>query len=342
MKLPADRLASHLARGVGPLYILSGDEPLLVDEALGLLRERARAAGCGEREVHVVERGFDWAALGVGMKSLSLFSSRRLVELRLPGGKPGDEGARFLAELAGQPGADHVCVVVLPALNATAQRAKWAAALAASGVWVELRTPTQAQLPGWLQRRLEAAGLRAEPAAVELLATLVEGNLLAAKQEIDKLGLLAGPAGVTPALVREAVADGARFDIFQLSDAALAGDAARAARVLAGLRREGQSEVLVLWALARDILSLADVLVRVAGGSSPERAMQEAGIWRSRQEAFGRAARRCRGTDLARLLRSAALADRVVKGLRPGNPWNALQELAMAFCGSPLPLAETA
>lgn len=342
MKLAADRLAGHLAKEVAPLYILSGDEPLLVDEALASIRERARAAGCEEREVHIVERGFDWTALGAGMKNLSLFSSRRLVELRLPGGKPGDEGARFLSALAKQPDADTVCVLVLPALNATAQRAKWATALATEGVWVELRTPTQAQLPAWLQRRLAAGGLRAEPAAVELLAALVEGNLLAAKQEIDKLALLAGAAEITPDMVREAVADGARFDIFQLSDAALAGDAARAARVLAGLRREGQAEVLVLWALARDLLSLADVLVRTGRGASVERAMQDAGIWRSRQAVFGQAARRRRGADLARLLRSAALADQVVKGLRPGNPWNALQELTMAFCGGSLPLAETA
>ncbi|MCC7489362.1 MAG: DNA polymerase III subunit delta [Gammaproteobacteria bacterium] len=342
MKIPADRLAAQLARGVAPLYVLSCDEPLLVDEALAAIRQQARAAGCGERESHVAERGFDWNALGASLKNLSLFSSRRLVELRLPGGKPGDAGARFLTALAAAGDTGNVFVLLLPALDAASGRSKWATALAEAGVWVELRPPRREQLPAWLRQRLRAAGLDADDAALDLLASRVEGNLLAAKQEIDQLVLLAGAGPVTPGVVRDAVADGARFDVFQLSDAALAGDAARAARVLAGLRREGEAEVLVLWALVRDILQLADVLARTAQGRSVEQALQDAGVWRSRAEAFGRAARRRRGADVGRLLGSAARADQVLKGARPGNAWNALLEVTMELCGAALPLAETA
>ncbi len=342
MKIHADKLAAQLARGLAPLYVLAGDEPLLVDEALAAIRTRARAGGCGEREVHVAERGFDWEGLGAGLQNLSLFSSRRLVELRLPGGKPGDAGARFLTALAAAADAGNVFVLILPALDATASRSKWATALAAAATWVDLRTLQRDQLPGWLRQRLQAAGLSAEPAALELLASLVEGNLLAAKQEIDKLALLADDGPITPGAVREAVADGARFDIFQLSDAALAGDAARAARVLAGLRREGEAEVLVLWTLARDLLTLADVLARLGRGRSIDQAMQDAGIWRSRLDAFSQAARRLRKADISRLLGSAARADQILKGARPGKAWNALLELTMEFCAAPLPLAETA
>ena len=342
MKIPADRLAAQLAGELAPFYVLCGEEPLLVDEALAAIRARARAAGCDEREVHFIERGFDWDALGAGLKNLSLFSSRRLVELRLPGGKPGEEGARFLTALAAGPDAGNVCVLVLPGLDSAASRTKWATALVASAVWVDLRPPSRGQLPAWLRQRLKAAGLGADTEALELLASLVEGNLLAARQEIDKLALLADDGPVTPAAVRAAVADGARFDIYQLSDAALAGDAARAARVLVGLRREGEAEVLVLWPLLRDILTLADVLARSAAGRSIEQAMQDAGIWRSRLDAFGRAARRWRGADVARLLRSAARADQILKGARPGHPWLALQEVTLELCGAGLPLAETA
>jgi DNA polymerase-3 subunit delta len=342
VKIPADRLATQLARGVGPLYVLSCDEPLLVDEALARIREQARAAGCTERELHVAERGFDWEGFGAGLKNMSLFASRRLVELRIPNGKPGDVGARFLTALAAEPDTGNVIVVLLPALEFQATRSKWATSLAEAGVWVELRTPMREQLPAWLRQRLKAAGLGADDAALDLLASLVEGNLLSAKQEIDKLALLVSDGRVTAEAVRDSVADGARFDIFQLTEAALAGDAARAARVLQGLRREGEAEVLILWALVRDILSLADVLVWVGRGRSVDQALQDAGIRRSRQEAFGRAARTRRGVDVARLLRSAARADQVLKGARPGNAWNALLEVTMALSGASLPLAETA
>jgi DNA polymerase-3 subunit delta len=342
MKLAADRLAAHVGKGLGPLYVLAGDEPLLVDEALEAIREQARRDGCGEREAHIAERSFDWDGFAAGLQNMSLFASRLLVELRLPTGKPGESGARFLTALAGRPDTGNVIVIITPALDSTTARSKWATALAEAAVWVELKPPRREQLPMWLRHRLQQAKLSADDESLELLAARVEGNLLAAKQEIDKLALLVSDGQVTAEVIRESVADGARFDIFQLSDAALAGDVSRTVRVLRGLEREGEAEVLVLWTLVRETLSLADIVVRMHQGRSIDQALHDAGVWRSRQELFRRAARGRSLEDIGRLVRSAARADQIVKGARPGQPWNALLEVSLELSGARAPLAETA
>jgi DNA polymerase-3 subunit delta len=340
MKLSAERLRAQLDKGLAPLYVLAGDEPLLVDEALALIRERAER-DCGERESRIAERSFDWTEFAAGLRNLSLFSSRRLVELRLPTGKPGDAGARFLAELAAAPDTGNVIVLLLPALDSQTARSKWASSLAEAGTWVELRPPSREELPAWLARRLKAARLTADEEALDLLASRVEGNLLAAKQEIDKLALLVEDGRVTAGAIRDSVADDARFDVFQLSEAALAGDPERTVRVLQGLKREGESEVLVLWSLARDVLTLADVATRAAEGRSIDQALEAAGVWRSRQNAF-RAAAQGRGLKaIGRLVRSTARADQIVKGIRRGDPWNALLEVSLGLSGGRPTLAET-
>jgi DNA polymerase-3 subunit delta len=342
MKLSADRLAAAARKSLGNLYVLCGDEPLLADESLEVLREAARAGGCDERQVFVADRGFDWDAFGSGLQNLSLFARRRLVELRLPGGKPGDAGARFLAGLAANPDTGNVIVILLPALDYQAQKAKWVTALAGAAAWVDLKAPSREELPAWLARRLQKSGLTADEDSLDLLAARVEGNLLAAKQEIDKLALLAPGGRVTAEAIRDTVADGARFDVFQLADAVLARDTGRAMRVLAGLEREAEAPVLVLWALARDALALADLVTRVAQGVDPEQAMFDARIWRSRQQQFRGAARGRTLREVGRLVRCVARADQVAKGVRPGDPWIALRELTLEFCGAGVPLAETA
>jgi DNA polymerase-3 subunit delta len=342
MKLSPERLLAHLGKGVNPLYVLTGDEPLLIAEALDAIREHAAREGCGEREGHVAERSFDWDAFGADLQNMSLFATRRLVELRLPTGKPGEAGARFLTALAARQETGNVVVIVLPALDSTTARSRWAAALAEAAIWVECRPPRRDQLAGWLRQRLQKAGISTDEESLDVLASRVEGNLLAAKQEIDKLALMSGDRVVTAAVVRDSVTDGARFDVFQLSDAALDGDIGRTVRVLQGLEREGEAAALVLWALVRDVLSLADIVVRVHQGMSSDRAMADAGIWRNRQESFRRASRG-RGLDaVKRLVRCAARADQIVKGARPGEPWSALLELSLELGGAAAPLAETA
>jgi DNA polymerase-3 subunit delta len=335
-----DKLSARLARGLEPLYVVAGNEPLLADEALGLIRDVARHAGCDERELHVAERGFDWDAFAVGLRNFSLFAVRRVVELRLPTGKPGDNGARFLTALAAEPDTGNVIVIVLPGLDATTARAKWVTALAESAVWVEVRTPPPEQLPAWLRSRARRANLNLDDEAVEALAARVEGNLLAAKQELDKLTLLTCGARVSAADVESTVADGARFDVYQLSAAALSGDSGRAVRVLHGLEREGVPVVLALWSLVRDVLTLTDVVLRSARGGSLDQALTEAGVWRSRKDLFRQAASRWTADDVTRLIRGAARAEQIIKGARRGQPANALLELTLALTSPRHVLAE--
>jgi len=334
VKLNPQRLKAHVSGGLKPVYLLSGDEPLLVDEALAILRVAAVDQGYTERERHIAERSFDWDGLAAGLQTMSLFAERRIVEVRLPTGKPGVEGSRFLVEAAGNPPPDTVIVVITPKLDGKAQKLKWVTSLTKACVWVPIFAPDSAQLPAWLAGRLAAAGLNAEGDALQLLVTQVEGNLLAAKQEIDKLVLLAKDGQVTVDTVRTSVADGARFDVFQLGDAALAGKNARVARILYSLEKEGVAAPLVVWSLVRESMTVADVIFRVSGGQSVGQAMTRAGVWSSRQNLFRRATQ---GRDISfarRLVASASRTERIVKGSLRGRPWNALLELAMMLAGN--------
>jgi DNA polymerase-3 subunit delta len=341
VKLTPRQLESHLASGPAPVYLVSGDEPLLVDEALAAIRAAAEAKGYSERESHVAERGFDWNELGAGLANMSLFAERRIVEVRLPTGKPGDQGAKFLTALVAEPPADTVFIVITPHLDGRAVKTKWASSLAKDGAWLALRAPDHASLPRWIEARLRRAGLSADAEAIELLAAQVEGNLLAAKQEIDKLELIVENGQVTVDMVRASVANGARYDVFQLSDAALAGDAPRAVRVLAGLEREGIAAPLVLWSLVREIGTVADIAFRIAAGVSPGKAMADCRVWSSRQALFARTTRSVNASAARDLLRRAARTDRIVKGSLQGQPWNALLELTLALAGRSELAAET-
>ena len=252
-----------------PVQTVCGDEPFLVEEAAAGIRAAARVAGYDEREVFHAERSFDWGALAAAAASLSLFASRRLLELRLPTAKPGDAGARALADYCARPPDDTVLLVIAGKLDGNTRKSKWVSALRAAGPFQEFHPPTGAALNAWLVARLRARGLQPHPDAVELLAQRVEGNLLAAAQEVDKLALLHGGGPVTVDDVRDAVADSARYDLFQWVDAAVGGDSPRALRMLDGLRAEGAEPVLVLWALVRELRTLATVSAAVGRGESP-------------------------------------------------------------------------
>jgi DNA polymerase-3 subunit delta len=346
MKVTAERLLAQLRNGQDrarplPVYLVTGDEPLLVNEVIDVLRAAAVAAGCEERESHVADRSFDWDEVSASLRSLSLFATGKLVEIRLPTAAPGDEGSRALRALAGRGADGNVVVVITPAFNRKVAESAWVAALADAGAWVETRPPDIEDLPDWIRRRLRAAGLDADDEGVELLAARVEGNLLAAQQEIAKLALLHEPGTVLDAdRVRAAVADGARFDVFQLADAALGGDAPRALRILAGLRDEGTAPPLVCWALLREALVLVDAGVHASREGSTARGVQAAGVWRSRTDLYMQALRHHKPVRLRRLLRMAGQAEQIVKGARPGDAWNALLELTLALAGRPLKGAE--
>lgn len=333
MKLYADKLKAHLARGpLAPVWLIAGDEPLQVGEAADAVRAAARREGYSSRDVFFVERGFDWQSLRAAGMSLSLFAEKRLLELRLPTGKPGDVGAKVLAEFAATPPEDTVLLVISGKVD---KKNKWVGALEKAGVLVEAWPVDAAQLPRWIADRMAAAGLASDREAAQLLADRVEGNLLAAAQEIDKLALLLEGSPADVEAVRDAVANSARFDIFQLADAAAAGDAARALRMLDALRAEGAEAVLVGWALAREIRMLAEMSFKVAGGQSPESV--SASVWpKKRQPVVARALQRLPVKAWERLLLEVALIDRQVKGMRRGDAWQNIERLVAAMAGEPL------
>ncbi|MCU0759355.1 MAG: DNA polymerase III subunit delta [Steroidobacteraceae bacterium] len=325
MKLTLENLAGHLQGRMAPVYLVSGDETLLVGEACDAIRASARAAGFAAREVHFIERAGDWAAVEGSVGTMSLFGDLRLLEIRLQSAKPGKEGGAVLASLA-RSGPDTLVLVVTPHLDRDAQASAWAKALAEAGAWLPVREVDAQQLPGWLAQRCRRVGLAPSDEAVALLAARVEGNLLAGQQEIDKLRLLVEGERLEAAQVLAAVADSSRYDVFRLSEAVLAGDAPRALRVLEGLRGEGVEPTLVLWALTRELRQLWALR---QGGPG------ERGPWRppAQAAALERARRRLPRFPFARLASRALRADRMIKGRLQGEPWDELLLLCAEFCG---------
>lgn len=342
MKTTVDRLGPLLEASLARAWLICGDEPLLVAEAADAVRAAARRQGYSERELHVVERGFDWNGLAAGAQNLSLFAERRLVELRLASLKPGERGAAVLAELAADPDPDRMVLVQAPKLDAAAARSAWARAFEQHGVLAQAWPVEPGALPGWLSTRLRAQGLMADREAVQLLASRCEGNLLAARQEIDKLLLLYGPGPVTLEQVLEASSDSARFDVFRLADAALAGDPRRALRVLESLRREGTEAVLVAWSLVRELRALAVLRARLGNSRAVDRALEEARIWPRRRPLIRQALLRLDRARLDSLLQLAARSDLAIKGQGPGDPWSLLRELVLGLAHPDAPLPQAA
>jgi DNA polymerase III subunit delta len=349
--LSPEQLEAGLARRLASAYLIAGDEPLLIQECADAVRRQARTQGFTEREVHAVERGFDWAAFAGGLSSLSLFAARRLIELRLKTPAAAEGGAELFGRFAAAPPDDILLLAIAPKLDRRAQQAPWVKAFLQAGELIEVRPVEPPALPAWIQRRLQRSGLRADAEAVRLLAERVEGNLLAAHQEIEKLRLLHGAGELDAEAVRLAVADSARFDIFKLSDAALGGDLARTLRILWGLKAEGVAIPQVLWPLAREIRGLVRVRWLMDQGLPVQAAMTRAGIWRNRTGLVGRALARHDGRALRELARRLARVDRMSKGAPAGNatsslpgegatrapargdPWAELVELLSALAG---------
>jgi len=325
-RLNLDQLPAALGKGLATCYLVSGEEPLLVGEAADAIRAAARAAGYADRSVFFIERGFDWDALRGATQSLSLFAERRVVEVRLPTGKP-DKGAGLLAALAADPPPDLLTLVITEKLDKKSSEAPWVQAFSQHGVWVPVWPVGAAALPAWLAARAKQAGLDIEAGAVQLIAERVEGNLLAARQELEKLGLLANRGKVTRQLVAGAVAESARYDVFQLAEAASAGDASRALRILLGLKSEGVEPTLILWALVRELRGLWQANERLRLRSS------QRGGWNQASTPSAAAQSRLRDLPLASLLAEASLVDRIVKGNLQGDPWIGLTSLTATLAG---------
>jgi DNA polymerase-3 subunit delta len=335
MELRLSQLAAHLERTLAPVYVVHGDEPLLAIEAGDAIRRSARNAGCTEREVQVVEPGFKWDAFLAASANLGLFGSRQLIDLRIPSGKPGIEGAKALEVRAVQTNPDQTLLVTLPRLDRAAQASAWFTALAGAGVTVAVYPLERGELPAWIAARLARQKQRAARATLDFLAERCEGNLLAAQQEIEKLGLLLPEGELAQDAVERAITDVARFDVFQLSEAWLAGDAARALRIIAALEAEGEGIQLLLWQLGEDVHALAAILEAAASGTPVAAALRQARVWGKRQAAMERAAQRIAPAAITPLVAALARLDALSKGIGRGSIWDELRTVALALAGTP-------
>ena len=339
MQVRADQLPQHLAKGLRPLYTVWGDEPLLAQEAGDAIRAAARAAGCTERQVHTVSGAhFDWSSLLGASQAMSLFSDRQLIEIRIPGGKPGKDGSEALQRYCEQLGDEVVTLIQLPRLDRTQQSSGWFSALDAAGVTVRVDPVERKALPQWIAQRLALQGQRVQGGdeglrTLAFFADRVEGNLLAAHQEIQKLGLLYPPGELGFEQIEAAVLNVARYDVFKLGEAVLAGQVARALRMLEGLQAEGEAAVLVHWTLAEDIRALKRVRDAVSGGKPLPMALRENRVWGVRERLFERAVPLLTDNGLAALLDAAQVCDGLVKGLRhpdwPLDAWESLRRLVL-------------
>jgi DNA polymerase-3 subunit delta len=332
MQLRAEELERHLSRGLDALYVVHGDEPLQSLEAADAIRAAARATGYLEREVLTVERGFAWKQLLASSANLSLFSSKKLIELRIPGGKPGTEGGPAIVDYCAAPAPDVLTVVTLPRLDRKAQDTAWFKALTHKGTLINTFDIERAQLPRWIAARLARQKQKADQATLQFLADSVEGNLLAAHQEIQKLGLLFPPGELAFDPVCSAVLNVARYDAFKLNEAMLAGDTARLARMLDGLKSEGEAPPKILWVLAEEIRAVAKVQAGIASGENLQQLYRNNRVWGDlRQRLVNDAARRVKAAALGQALRHAARIDRTVKGLARGDVWDELLQLCLRF-----------
>lgn len=339
MQVRPDQLAAHLQKGVRSLYTVWGDEPLLAQEAGDAIRAAARAAGCSERQVHTVAGAhFDWSGLLGASQAMSLFSDRQLIEIRIPSGKPGKDGSEALQRYCETLGDDVITLVQLPKLDRQQQQAAWFTALDGAGITVRVDPIERKALPQWIAQRLAAQGQRVQGGeagqhTLAFFADRVEGNLLAAHQELQKLALLYPQGEISFEQIEAAVLNVARYDVFKLGEAVLAGQVARALRMLDGLEAEGEAAVLVHWTLASDILAIKRVKDAINAGRPLPMALREARVWGVKERLFERAVPLLTDNVVAQLVDAAQVCDGLVKGLKhpdwPVEPWDGLKRLVL-------------
>lgn len=333
MRLRADQLQQHLSKGLLPLYIVSGDEPLLIQESCDAIRAHCQQQGFSEREVMHVESGFDWSELLASASAMSLFADKKLIELRLPTGKPGDAGGKALTEYAQNASPDNVLLIICNKLESASTRTKWYKAVESAGASIQVWPIDANQLPNWIGQRLAKVGLKADHEAISILAERVEGNLLAAVQEIEKLRLFAQNDVINAETVHAAVADSARYDIFGLVDRAMQGDSVGSLRMLQGLKGEGEEPLKILWALSRELRTLCSCSQEITQGNGIDRVLQNHRVWDRRKGLTKATLKRLTTQQLQNLLQLANRIDQTVKGMRADNSWDLLEQLILGFSG---------
>ena len=333
MRLYPEKLADHLQQKLLPVYLVSGDEPLLLQECCDQIRQKARAENCNEREI--IEGGvsnFNWQDILHSASNMSLFADRKLIELRLPSGKPGAEGSKALCEYLDIASGDDVLLIVSGKIDKQSTNSKWYKALDKAGVTVQVWPVDAKNLPRWLQQRVRNAGMSIDDDALRLLCERLEGNLLAAVQEVEKLKLLAADSKITMQTVTEAVSDNARYNLFDMADNALKGNASVSLRMLYGLRAEGTEPPVVLWALVREIRTLYEAQLDCDSGQSAQQALSARRVWQNRMPLMQAALTRHNTHSLSLLLEQAARADGSIKGFADGKPWDNLSRLVITLC----------
>lgn len=338
MRVRPHELANHIQRqGIAPIYLISGDEPLQLNETADTVRSAARARGFTGRDVLEAGPRFDWSELTAEANSLSLFAEQRIIDLRVPSGKPGRDGGKALSEYAARPPEDTLLLITLPKLDKGQTSSKWLKALEARGVFIQIWPIEGNRLQPWIEQRMRQAGLTPGPEVVAMLTERIEGNLLAAAQEIDKLQLLHGAGVITLEQLQESVADSARYDVYGLVDAALEGRVGRVVRMLNGLKAEGTAAPVVLWALAREIRMLCSLAQQVAQGRSAQQAVAGTReVWDKRKPLVSKGLQRLNLGQWRQLMRLCGLADRAIKGQDRQDPWLLLQRICSGMAGAPL------
>jgi DNA polymerase-3 subunit delta len=330
VRLNAEQIAGALKQ-LAPVYFVTGDEPLQQGEVADAIRLVAKKSGYSTREVFSVETGFQWGELALAANSMSLFADKKIIDLRLPSGKPGTEGAKALTEYCQRLPEDTLLLITAPKLTAATLKSKWCQALDQAGVIVQVWPLDGATLIQWLQRRAQKRGLQIASDGIKLLASRIEGNLLAATQEIEKLYILYGDVAISKQAVEQAVADSARFDVFKLTDCVLAGRMSRAIKILNGLKAEGIAAPVVLWALARETRMLINIKIAINQGQNKELVFKNNRLWDKRKQLVNVILSRMTMQKLQKILLQCAKADRQIKGQEQGDCWETLLSLCMLF-----------
>ncbi len=344
MRLKPEQLRRQLQQATLPLYWLSGDEPLLMQESADMIRGHLRDQGFMEREVFSVDRGFNWEHVSAAFNNLSLFAERKIVDIRLSSSKLDESGKNTLQTAIAESSSDVVILISSPRLESGTLNTKWFKAIEAGGAFVQIWPVNRDGLPAWLEQRLLGAGIQADPDALQLLLDKIEGNLLAAMQEIEKLKLLAnsdgsGPVRLDSKTVMQTVADSSRYNAFQLVDAALLGDVAHTQKILAGLKAEDTFPLVILGSITRELRSLLLMIEKRQSGQGVNAILQSSRVWFNRKQAVGSALNRLTITDIWNLLDQAKQIDHAIKGMSLANPWDELGILLARIAGKAPALA---
>lgn len=333
MRLKPEQVVAALQKDLAPVYLVSGDEPLQIGEAADAIRAAARKAGYDSREVLVADAGFSWNTLAESAGSLSIFADKKIIDLRMPAGTPGIEGSKALLSYCERLPEDTLLLITAAKIAGASLKARWFQALDKVGCVIQVWPLEGQDLIHWLQQRMQRRGLQAEPEGIKILASRIEGNLLAAAQEIEKLYVLYGTGHLSNQQIFDAVADSSRFDVFKLIDSVLAAKVGRIFKILSGLKAEGVAAPVVLWALAREARALIKIKQALAQGQNKALVFKNNQIWDKRQQLVNDALNRLADTDLNRILTLSAKADRQIKGQQQGDSWETLLAVCLIFAG---------